>query len=194
MSYSVATHFDQSSWDKYGANWLRKAKSERLKGFVIGHNLNDETQTKISDAGFGCHPKRASFQLADLCGDRCLLTRFDSLPKGGLPEGNEVVGFIDPNMDVIDLVWSMSNLHNRAKAARFLQERIKTVHDGFFSTRYILGSKKFWADLAAFEGFISQQRQAQNSYLEGIAMRDELVLNLYLAFFNSTKIGIENED
>ena len=158
MSYSVATHFDQSSWDKYGVNWLRKARSEKLNGFVIGHNLDDETQEKISDAGFGFYTKRDRFQLSDLCGDRCLLTRFDAFPKGGLSEEKEFFGFIDPNIDAIDLVWSMSNLHNRVSAVRFLKEKIKSVYDGFFSTRYILGSQKFWADFSAFEVFVSKQQ------------------------------------
>lgn len=185
MAYKAAAHFDQSNWDRYGLNWLRKAKSERLQGFIINHNLNDETQQKISDMGFQVVPACYRFQLGDLCGERCLLTDSQTLPLGGLSEEYDVVCPV-VKTDASDLVWSLASIENRARTVLLLQEKIKDVYGGYFSPRYILGSRNFWESFSAFETFVS----SQTGYLEGNLMREELLLNLFLAFFKM-KVGTD---
>lgn len=187
MAYKAASHFDQSNWDRYGLNWLRKAKSERLQGFVVEHGLNDESRQKISDMGFQVVSARYRFQLDDLCGERCLLTDSQTLPRGGLSEEYDVVCPVIKT-EASDLVWPLVSIENRARTALLLQEKIKDVYGGYFSTRYILGSQKFWENFNAFEKFVS----AQAGYLEGDVMRDELLLNLFLAFFKM-KVGTDND-
>jgi len=191
MTYSVATHFNQLNWEKYGLNWLRKAKSEGLKGFIVGRSLTNEAQKKISSLGFEYIQNHLglNFQLADLCGEHCLLTRCDVLPNVSLLEGKNVVCSVDQNINEIDLVWSLSNLNHRAKTILIIRDRIKDVYGGFFSARYILGSQKFWTNISEFEVFI----HSQNGYLGGDVMRDELVLNLYFAFFKSIGVEAKND-
>ena len=78
MTYSVATHFDQPTWDRFGANWLRTAKSQKLTGFIVGMNLSADAQVKILDFGFVYHPMILNrLQISDLCDNCCLLTKFD---------------------------------------------------------------------------------------------------------------------
>lgn len=182
MTYSVAAQFNQSTWDKFGSNWLRKAKAEKLKGFVIG-DLTGEAKSKISDLGFELLPKSNL-----TCLDRCLLTKFNVSPKSDLSEEFDALCPIDSAMEVVDLVWPVSNLQNRAKVAQFLQQKIKDVYGGFFSSKYILGSQKFWTNFLEVEAFIQQM-----DYIDKVVC-DDLMLNLYFAFFNSSmKIGVGND-
>ena len=179
MTYSVATHFDQPTWDRFGVNWLRKAKSEKLTGFIVGMNLSDEAKIKILDFGFVYYPMVLNrLQIPDLCNHCCLLTNFDEIPKAGLPEDADVVCSIDKSISALDIVSPIVNLPNRAKAVRLIQEKVEKIHGGILSTKYILGSVDFWAGFSGFQTYIRNQ-----TYLEDNFILDDLLFNLYLSFF-----------
>lgn len=187
MTYSVAAHFDQPTWDKFGVNWLRKAKIERLKGLIIGHNLSDDTQEKISTMGFEFVPFS---EKEDLVGrGNCLLTNFDCQPKGDLPKNKDIVCAVDKTVDktivfpprsVMDLVLPIQSLVVRARMIKLIQDKVEKVYGGILSEKYILGSEEFWTKFFAFKKYI----RAKRDYLDNTGMQTQLFLNLYVAFFN----------
>ena len=92
MSYIAATYLDKDSWPKFGINWMRKAKSVGLTGFVIGEELPEESHQKTKDLGFEIVPLEKKFGddrdryhalVGALKGRRCLFTRPEIDPRGG---------------------------------------------------------------------------------------------------------------
>ena len=56
MKYSVSTMFDRETWQVYGENWLRQARSLSLDGYVVDAGLDDDAVAKVKGMGFMCLP------------------------------------------------------------------------------------------------------------------------------------------
>lgn len=61
MSYVVATYMNVDTWNKTGVNWLRKAKSAGLTGFIVGDGLPDDANEKSKELGFKIVPMIVKF-------------------------------------------------------------------------------------------------------------------------------------
>lgn len=186
--YDVATHFNQPTWDQYGPNWLRTAKSEKLSGFIIGQELSEDAQDRIQQQfGFRYIPFEGKGRLegiSDHVVKPALLTKFNVLPKGNLSEDKDLVCSRDFTQ-LLDVVESVINLQKRAEIIKLIEEKVVNVYGGILSANYILGSIDFWKGFTGFQSYIKNQDLLENQW-----WRDELILNLYVSFFNY-KIGIE---
>jgi hypothetical protein len=179
MTYSVATRFNQQTWDKFGLNWLRKAKLEKMRGFILG-DLSEEAKLKISDFGFSCFPDNS--KIGEICQERCLFVQYDMpIPKD--VSFGDVACSIEKT-SALEVVWPIRSLINRAKAANLVQNRIEKVYNGTLSSKYILGSSEFWRSFSGFQDYLLQQDYAD--YLNY-----DFLLNLHLSFFKSFRIAID---
>jgi hypothetical protein len=190
MSYIVATYMDIDAWNKTGVNWLRKAKSAGLTGFVIGNNLPSEAVAKAKELGFEIYPivnERDKFQVIveNIQKDqRCLLVNSDVTPKADLPETKEVTCYKDESLDLFDILIPVKNLQDRSKSYSLLLNEIINVHEGLLSCNCILGTWEFWNSFNSFHNYLQERNSIdkQSSY-------GDLALNLHIAL-NSISLEV----
>jgi hypothetical protein len=194
----ITTYFDKDSWPKKGVDWLRRAKSAALQGFVIGNQLPPEAEAKAKSLGFSVVPVIEKFNderdiyctIAETLekGQRCLFINSDLSPRGGLSEEKDVNCSLDSTLDLIDIVSSIKSLKQRAKAVRVIQKKVESIHKGLLSTKYILGTWEFWNGFAAFNSYLQEK-----SYLDRRTACDELAFNLYIALTDSITTEISHD-
>lgn len=177
MTYKVMTHFNQSTWDRYGMNWLRAAKLHNLKGSVVGLDLSEEAKSKIDSFGFSYVPHNDRERLQPPCEGNLLVTKADVLPDK-LLESHEVLCSV-ADFNVFDLVWSITSLKDRADVIRLLRDRV------IYSVNSVLGTESFWKEFAGFQDYI----HSREGFLDGNVLKEELLFNLYLANFNPS-VGV----
>lgn len=187
MKYIAVTHFDKETWAKYGLNWLRKAKSEGLKGYILGTDLPEEAPAKANELGFTAVPVVGPtgayldryHTLASVLkeGQRCLLTWPTVLPKGGLSDARDVLCGTEKKLNVVEIVAPVKNLYNRAKVVRDIRDKIITTHHSLLSPRCVLGTWDFWNEFLGFQSYLYER-----DYVDlRLPYNEELLLNLYLA-------------
>jgi hypothetical protein len=196
MSYIAATHFDAKSWAKSGHNWLRKAKSAGLTGYVLGTDLPAEASEKAQELGFQVVPVSGAtgtdldryHTLASVLteGQRCLFTRPDVLPKGGLSEAKDVLCGTEKMANPTEIVNPIRSLYDRAKVMRLIGEKFTVTTHGILSPRSVLGTWDFWNGFYGFQSYLHER-----NYVDRRPPYDELMLNLYLAFV-SFSLEIDN--
>lgn len=182
MAYLVATCFDKKTWQEFGLNWLRTAKSLKLKGIVIGDGLANEAVTKIKELGFDhvpilvkCNPviDRYYTLASVLSPDQwCLLTHPSVLPRIGLSGMSCAV----EKIPAMELVGSIRSLTDRAKSFSLIQEKIEKEYHGVFSMKCVLGDGYFWNMLAGFQTYLFE-----NKYFDRPNFCVEMSFNLYMA-------------
>lgn len=178
----VATYFDDQSWD---VNWLRKAKSASLTGFVIGKNLSEEAVLKIQELGFQSVSLISKYNnildrhytlVANLQkGQNCLFVD----PSVQLIEKeveSDVACCIDEKLNLLEVSMPVSNLQRRAEAFNLIREKIQNKHNGLFSPKCIYGTFEFWNQFLGFQNYLISQ-----NYIDRYDTCQELFLNLYLA-------------
>lgn len=195
MSYVVATYMNVDIWNKTGVNWLRKAKSAGLTGFIVGDNLPTDAEVKAKELGFKVVPVVSKFgDERDQCltvaetiqkGQRCLFVNYNITPKGGISEAREITCNRDESIDLLEMVSLIRNLHDRAKAVVLIREKIIDVHKGLLSTSSVLGTWDFWNSLSAFHDYLQEK-----NYLDRRASYNELAFNLYVALAESISLEV----
>jgi hypothetical protein len=195
MSYVVATYMDIDIWNKTGVNWLRKAKSAGLTGFIVGDNLPTDAEVKAKELGFKLVPVVSKFgDERDQCltvaetiqkGQRCLFVNYNITPKRGISEAREITCNRDESIDLLEMVSLIKNLHDRAKAVVLIREKIIDVHKGLLSTSSVLGTWDFWNSLSAFHDYLQEK-----NYLDRRASYTELAFNLYVALAESISLEV----
>lgn len=198
MSYTVSTYFDNDSWQKSGVNWLRKAKSAGLNGFIIGKELPVEAEKKAKDLGFRIVPISKKFgDDRDLYhailgfaqkDQRCLFVQNFLPVKSDLPELTDVVCDLDVKFAASDIVTPIKTLQDRAKTINVIRDKIERIHKGILSPNLILGSWNFWNGFLAFQNYLHDK-----NYLDGRAMYHELVFNLYISLTESLTLEINHD-
>lgn len=188
MNEIIVTHIDSSNWQN-GLNWLRQVKSNGLSATVLASQLDDQQRSKISELGFPILPVASEYNddrdvficlnsiLSNF--DRCLFCKcYVALPTD-LPKNFDVV-VAKNNIELFDLVLSIGNLYDRAKAYKIIDEKIFCVKNQLLSSNFIYGTKEFW------QNFISFLRLSYDEgYVEKRDFCDDLALNLHIAFFES---------
>lgn len=196
MSYIAATHLTPGNWTA-GINWMRKAKSAGLTGFILG-DLSEEATAKAKELGFKVVPivKRHG-DVRDLHntlvdnlkkGQRCLFTYSDVSPKGGLSEARDVTCSREKVLDVLSVVIPINNLYDRAKTVKLFREKVENIHQGLLSPRYVLGTWDFWSGFAAFQNYLHDK-----NYLDPGLAYNELTFNLYIALAGSVSLEIAHD-
>lgn len=198
MSYVVATYMTIDIWNKTGVDWMRKAKSAKLTGFIIGDGLPNEAYLKAKELGFKVVPIIVKFEderdqyrtIAEQVdkGQRCLFVRHDIVPKGDLPETKEIICKLDKSFDLLELVSLIRNLQDRAKSVELIQEKIINVYQGLLSIKSVLGTWDFWNGLSGFQDYLQER-----NYLDRRSGYDELVFNLYVSLTNSISLEVYND-
>jgi hypothetical protein len=194
MEYKVATFFNQDSWSKNGANWLRQAKSQSLEGFVVGIGLGDGAKAKIAELGFEHIDSDPKGPRSDLFkafvpklnkGEKCLWMRPETRPTARLKSSDDVVCGIS-DISLHDLVKPVLNLYDRVAIMESIKDRMVKKYDGCLSASFILGSREFWV------GFLGCQLYlCSKSYLDDRSTFEDLVLNFFLAFENSFSVEVK---
>jgi hypothetical protein len=197
MSYIAATYLDSSTWAA-GINWMRKAKSAGLTGFILGNYLPEEATAKAKELGFKLIPiinkfgdgRDLHYTLAENIkkGQRCLFTYPDVAPKGGLSEARDATCSREKVLDSLEIATSVANLQNRANTVKLLREKVEGVYKGLLSPRYVLGTWDFWNGFAAFQNYLHEKK-----YLDHRHAYNELVLNLYVALAGSVSLEIDHD-
>lgn len=193
MSYIAATHLDKDTWAK-GINWMRKAKSAGLTGFIIGSELPDEAEAKTKELGFklvqAVTGQSLFSALADNTkkGQRCLFTTCESSPKGGLSEARDATCRREKSLDAMEIVFPIKNLKNRAKSVWLLRDKIEKTYKGLLSPQQVLGTWDFWTGLAGFQNYLYQK-----NYLDRGTADNTLVFNLYVALAESVSLEIDDD-
>jgi len=195
MSYVVATYMNVDTWNKTGVNWLRKAKSAGLTGFIAGDNLPTDADSKAKELGFKVVPVIVKFgddrdqyrTVAETVqkGQRCLFVNSNTAPKGGISEAREIACNRDESLDLLEMAALIRNLHDRAKAVELIREKIIDVHKGLLSTSSVLGTWDFWNSLSSFHDYLQEK-----NYLDRRAAYNELVFNLYVALAESISLEV----
>jgi hypothetical protein len=179
MSYFVSTCFDQKSWN---LNWIRQAKSEGLKGFIIGDDLSHDLIKKSNDLGFDVIPieRDKHFTLAKfLKKDQfCLFTKSDIMPVSGLSVDSDF-SCNRKQLNLLDYLYCIKNLQKRADSFKIIQEKIQNA-EGVFSSELILGSWKFWNGFSSFQNYMYDK-----DIFDLTIINEDLILNLYLALSES---------
>jgi len=198
MSYVVATYMNIDAWNKTGVNWLRKAKSAGLTGFIVGDGLPPEADIKAKELAFKVVPIIVKFgderdkyrTVAEEIkkGQRCLFVNHNITPKGGLSEAREITCNRDESLDLLEVVSLIRNLQDRAKAVELIRDKIISVHQGLLSTKSVLGTWDFWNSLIAFYDYLQEI-----NYLDRRASYNELAFNLYVALAESISLEVCND-
>ena len=196
MNYLVSTFLDEESWEKFGLNWLRSAKSASLQALIIGKNLPEVAQQKIQELNYKFVPVENKFKTD--CnfhytlsrnlekGQRCLWTRPDLLPKAGFETDADVTCSYS-NININDLVSPVINLYDRAAMIQSLQQNIEKIHGKYLSSNYMLGTSDFWNGLFGCRAYLFER-----GYLQGSGHSDDLVLNFFIVFANSFSVEVKN--
>ena len=193
MSYIAVTHLNKDTWAK-GINWMRKAKSVGLTGFVIGSELPEEAEAKTKELGFRVVPAVTGQSLHSVLADnikkgqRCLFSTCESSPKGGLSEARDATCNREKSLEAMEIVSPIRNLQNRAKSVWLLRDKIEKVHKGLLSSQQVLGTWDFWCGLAAFQNYLYQK-----NYLDRGTADSTLILNLYVALAESVSLEIDDD-
>jgi hypothetical protein len=194
MSYVVATSFNLESWDKYGLNWLRQAKSCSLNGYIIGVDISEQAIKKIQELEFVYLPMEEKHRVR---GDvfttlaknlprekRCLWTNPYILPKPNIETKADLLcGTEDVSAE--SLTVSVYNLYDRAAMIESLNEKIKSEHKAFLSSEYMLGTYDFWNGFSSCQNYLYDKE-----YLDTTIFADDLILNFFVAFANSLSVEI----
>lgn len=195
MSYVASTFFDADTWNKFGLNWVRSAKSASLDCLIIGDELPEEAISKINELKFRhvpiikkfknkCNIEYTLIQNLDK-NTRCLWTKPEILPKSGIVTNSDLVcGYT--NLVVQDLASAVINLYDRAAMIESLNEQIQKVHGRFLSSDFMLGTYDFWNGFFGCKAYLFGKK-----YLENNGQIDDLVLNFFVAFANSLSLEIK---
>ena len=184
----IVTYIDSSNWQN-GINWLRQIKSIGLSATILINCLDDPQRNKLAELGFSTfdiinkyNDHRDIFISIDFLldnFDKCLFCKCNfSLPTS-LPKTHDLV-VPKNNVELFDLVLSIVNLQDRAKAYKTINEKILLVKNQLLSTNFIYGTKEFWQNFIAF-----LKLSYDEGYLEERDFCDDLALNLHVAFFES---------
>ena len=204
MSYIVSTFFNEDSWNKFGLNWVRNAKSASLDALIIGKDLPEEAITKIAELNFRYIPVLNKFK-TDCNVDytlvqnleknqRCLWTQPEILPKAGIysintssddGESDLICGL--SSFNVQDLTQSVVNLYDRAAMIESLKQKIEHVHGKYLSSDYMLGTYDFWNGFFGCKAYLFER-----GYLQGSVKINDLVLNFFVSFANSFSLQIKD--
>jgi hypothetical protein len=196
MSYSVATYFDQESWAKNGLNWLRNATSVNLSGYVVGKDLNQQSIDKITELDFVHLPvinkfkkdNNVFFTLLQILqkNQRCLWVQNDIVPKSELKGDTDLICG-SSQLELSSLVLPVVNLYDRAAMIESLRESIQKKHGKLLSSKYMLGTYDFWNGFVGCRAYLLEKE-----YLQQHDNSDDLVLNFFIVFTNSTSIEIKD--
>lgn len=195
MSYFVATSFDSDSWESHGLNWVRHAKSESLKAYVIGNNLKQAAIDKIAELGFTHLPLIEKYKIR---GDAfytllqkleknqyCMWTNHLLLPIKGFECKADLV-CATTQIDANFLTTGVVNLYDRAAMIQSLNESIFKKYNGYLSSEYILGTYDFWNGYVGCQTYLHERQ-----YLDLSPTSDDLVLNFFMAFANPLSCEIK---
>ena len=195
MKYSVSTMFDRETWQVYGENWLRQARSLSLDGYVVDAGLDDDAVAKVKGMGFMCLPAQTGspdrsnifepFVKAMSPGETCLWVQPYVKPISGLSTGADLMCETS-HINVDSLASIVINLYDRAAMTHSLEEKIRAVHGAYLSTRYILGSHDFWVGFLGCQNYLSKRQ-----YLVQAWPAEDLVLNFFVAFANSFSVEVK---
>jgi hypothetical protein len=183
MSYIVSTYIEKNNWQS-GVSWMQNAKSLNMIGFVVVKDLSDENIFIIKEFGFEpvnlleeFHDSRDVFlTIADhLTNQRCLFSHSQIPLIASLPSFYDLV-VPGKQFDILDLVASIANLNDRAKAIKIMREKILESKKTLLSASFILGTSVFWNNFASF-----LKDAKKNNYFERRDDFDDLVLNTYVA-------------
>lgn len=198
MSYSVATYFDQESWAKSGLNWLRNATSANLSGYVVGKDLNQQSIDKITELEFVHLPvinkfkkdNNVFFTLLQILqkNQRCLWVQNNILPRSEIKVDTDLICG-SSELELSSLVLPVVNLYDRAAIIESLHESIQKKHGKLLSSKYMLGTYDFWNGFVGCRAYLLEKE-----YLQQHDNSDDLVLNFFIAFTNSTSVEIKGYD
>lgn len=195
--YYVATQFDKDSWSKTGVNWLRKAKSAGLTGFIAGSDLPEEAYAKTKELGFYILPTtsieddRESHEIIATTiqkGQQFLFSNSDVFPSNEILS-QDLVCSLDESLDLFSMITVIKNLHDRANIVRLIKDKIINVHGGLISNRFILGSWYFWNEFSAFQKYLHGR-----NYIDSKAKCSELIFNMYVALSQSISVKVIKHD
>lgn len=188
MNEILVTFIDSSNWQN-GLNWLRQVKSNGLSATILIDNLDDQQKNKINELGFQtCKIERfynddrdifISLNLLLDNVDSCLFCKCNVSVPTTMPKNFDVV-VAKNDIDLFDLVMSITNLHDRAKAFKIINEKIFIVKNQLLSSKFIYGTKDFWQNFISF-----LKLSYDEGYVEKRDFCDDLALNLHVAFFES---------
>jgi hypothetical protein len=194
MNYLVSTYFDETSWQEYGLNWVRNAKSESLEALIIGKNLPEDAIQKIHELNYKYIPLIEKFKSDSNVmytlvhhlpkGSRCLWTNPDILPKSGLETNADLLCSSTSNT-IYQLADSVVNLYDRAAMIESLKENIHKKHNCFLSSDFMLGTNDFYHGFAGCRSYLLGK-----GYLNGSKFNNDLVLNFFVAFANSCSVEV----
>ena len=188
MSYIAASGFDAATWERFGLNWVRHAKSESLDAIIVGNQIPASAVDKIGELGFIHLPIAPRFNLKHNAfwtllqslqkGQRCLWTAPSLLPRAGIEAKSDLVcGLSDLNAEY--LTSSVVNLYDRAAMIKSLNDSVLSRHGAFLSCDYVLGTFDFWNGFVGCQTYLHEKR-----YIDAAATSDDLVLNFFVAFAN----------
>jgi hypothetical protein len=186
------------TWNKSGIDWMRKSKSAGFNGFIITDNFPLEADLKAKELGFKLVPIVAEFgdkrdQYKTVAkqikkGDRCLFVDFDVIPKNNLSETKDLVCSTDDSLDLFEVIFSIRNLQDRAKAVELIQEKIIKTHKFMLSAKSILGTWDFWNGFSGFQNYLKDK-----TYLDPRGSYDDLMLNIYVSLKDSVSIEVHHD-
>jgi hypothetical protein len=189
----VATFFDEKSWD---TNWLRKAKSVNLSGFIIGKDLPEEAELKIKELGFQLIPLISKYNnildrhyvLAQNLakGQSCLFVD-PSVELFEKEYKTDVACQVDDKMDLLQIVMPVANLHKRAEAFNLIRDKIQNKYNALLSPKCIFGTYDFWNGFFGFQSYM-----VSKNYIDRHDTCQEFFLNLYLATIDNVSLEILN--
>lgn len=196
MNYFAATSFDKNTWGKYGLNWLRTARSNSMKGFIVGEDLTEDAVNKISELGFTHLPVNKKYNcrcdiqytfLKSLPTDAyCLWTENNILPKNNLETKMDICCDVS-KYTAYEITAPVVNLHDRAAMIHSLEDMIQKHHGAMLSSAYLLGSYNFWNGYVGCQTYLYQKE-----YLDINVPAEDLILNFFMAFANSISLEIKN--
>lgn len=125
----LSASFDSVSFERYGSNWMRSAKSKGYVGLVLDCGLTQSFRTKISDLKFRCVSvgnsieekcKAISGALSDK--EKCLYVQpdFDFKDEGFFED--EKMVFRPGTGKIAHRVFPIVSLHKRAEVANVVEK------------------------------------------------------------------------
>lgn len=117
-------------------------------------------------------------------GQTCLWLNPSMTPTADLSTSADLMCDVG-EFDIDFLTSVVFNFYDRAAMAHSLEEKIKAVHGGFLSTKYILGSYDFWIGYLGCQNYL-----ASRDYVVQTWPSEDLVLNFFVAFANSFSVEV----
>lgn len=161
----ITTKFDVSSWDQFGIQWLRAAKTSQQTGFILDYGLSSAATLKIKEFGFQVISYEQDFVdgiFSNLSQDQvCTYFSCEILP-GSIPKNSKTLS---------SLVAPITNIQERVKIAK----QIKTISD----SRIITGTWEFWGQFSGLRSYLKEIK-----YFD--YWSEDLLLNIFNVYFSKS--------